>query len=65
MHKETLDLHRDRRSYPGKGVDHQADHGPVAQTGKGSDVDRVDQVRASSTFRTGGKRFLWTPTLNF
>jgi len=43
LHIEVLDPHRDSRSHAGEGVHHQADQSPVAQAGKGSGVDRVDQ----------------------
>jgi hypothetical protein len=43
LHKEIFHLHRDRRSYAGEGVDHETNHCSIAQTGKESSVDRVDQ----------------------
>jgi len=43
LHKEVLHLHSDRSSDAGEGIDHEADERPIAQAGKGSGVDRVDQ----------------------
>lgn len=43
LHKVPLDLHLYRRCHASEGVDHQPDQRSVAQTGKGSGVDRVDQ----------------------
>jgi hypothetical protein len=31
------------RAHPREGVDHQADQRPIAQAGKGSGIDRIDQ----------------------
>jgi len=45
LHVEILDLHRYRRSYSGKGVDHQPDESSVTQARKGSDIDRIDECR--------------------
>jgi hypothetical protein len=43
LHKEVFDPHGDRRAHARKGVDHQTDQSAIAQTGKGSGVDRVEQ----------------------
>jgi hypothetical protein len=36
-----------RHPHAGEGVDHQTDQGPIAQAGKGTDVDRIDQGSAA------------------
>ena len=43
LDKEVFHLHRNRRSNPGEGVDHEANQRSISQAGKGSGVDGVDQ----------------------
>jgi hypothetical protein len=64
-YKVILDPHGNYRPHAGEGVDHQADERPVAQAGKGSGVDCIEQgarlIRLEHWRLAAPLRMLWPP----